>query len=118
MRVDECEHVFERAADNRRHFALRDIAPGHAAALGRFGLLQGKLEGQCDCVGDVTRALIETGVSLSNTITERVSDPMLANTTPAVFCALVRVTRLAAKGDAMTPSTSTPAASTASMRSS
>ena len=62
--------------------------------------------------------LAETGVSLSKTMMERVSAPMLARHTPAVFCDFESVAKLAAKGEAMTPSTSIPAPSTASMSSS
>ena len=66
----------------------------------------------------VGKTLSDTGMSLSKIMMESVSAPMLARTTPAVFWALVRVTRLAASDEAMTPSTSTPAASTASTSSS
>ena len=62
--------------------------------------------------------LREIGMSLSKTTMEKVSAPMFARTTPAVFCAFESVTRLAARGEAMMPSTSTPADSTASIKSS
>ena len=62
------------------------------------------------------KTLTEIGMSLSKTAMESVSAPMFAKTAPAVFCALERVTKLAARGDAMTPSTSTPADSTASTK--
>ncbi len=53
-------------------------------------------------VEPIEKTSIETGILFSNTAIETVSEPIFARTQPAIFWDLVKVTKLAAIGEAMT----------------